>query len=110
MEFNLTRVASAIALSRGGADAPSKCDNRGMLGHYHDEIRRSVYNLYSYAGTFPEDNSTNRIMKIHIPIFAQVLFLGSLQAHCAKRSIRGGDCSTLGTTDLGLPKILIEYA
>ncbi len=50
-------------------------------------------------------------MTFHIPIFAQVLFLGSLQAHCVKQPIRGGGGygSALGTTDLGLPKIVIEY-
>lgn len=49
-------------------------------------------------------------MIFHIPIFAQVLFLGSLQAHCVKQQIRGGGYgSALGTTDLGLPKIVIEY-
>lgn len=44
-----------------------------------------------------------------VPIFAQVLFLGSLQAHCVKQPVGGGYGSALGTTDLGLPKIVIEY-
>ena len=48
-------------------------------------------------------------MIFHVPIFTQVLFLGSLQAHSVKQSIRGGYGSALGTTDLGLPKIVIEY-
>lgn len=46
---------------------------------------------------------------MNIPLFAQVLFLGSLQRHCIKQPV-GGDSSALGTTDLGLPKIVIEYA
>lgn len=48
--------------------------------------------------------------KYHIPITSHTLFLGSLQAHCMKKPILGGGYSSaLGTTDLGLPKIVIEY-
>lgn len=48
--------------------------------------------------------------KYHIPITSNTLFLGSLQAHCMKKPILGGGYSSaLGTTDLGLPKIVIEY-
>lgn len=39
----------------------------------------------------------------------QVLFLGSLQNHCIKQPVRGGYSSALGTTDLGLPKVVVEY-
>ena len=47
--------------------------------------------------------------KYHIHITSHTLFLGSLQAHCMKKPILGGYSSALGTTDLGLPKIVIEY-
>ena len=46
---------------------------------------------------------------IHIPISFQKLFLGSLQKHCVRQFVVGGYGSALGTTDLGLPKILVEY-
>lgn len=43
----------------------------------------------------------------------QILFLGSLQKHCVKVPLRERERervgSSLGTTDLGLPKILVEY-
>ena len=49
-------------------------------------------------------------MTYRVPISAQVLVLGSLQAHSMKQPIKGGGYgSALGTTDLGLPKIVIEY-
>lgn len=37
-------------------------------------------------------------MIFHIPIFTQVLFLGSLQAHCVKQPVGGGQqhCICLG--------------
>lgn len=46
--------------------------------------------------------------RTYIPIFAKVLFLGSPTA-LRKAASSGGYSSALGTTDLGLPKIVIEY-
>ena len=47
---------------------------------------------------------------MNIPIRFQKTFLGSLQTHCVKQPVRGGYGAALGTTDLSLPKIVIEYA
>lgn len=40
-----------------------------------------------------------------------ILVLGSLQNHAAIVDLRGGGnaCPCIGTTDFGLPKIVIEY-
>lgn len=40
-----------------------------------------------------------------------VMVLGSLQKHAAIVDVRGGGkaCPCIGTTDFGLPKIIVEY-
>ena len=39
-----------------------------------------------------------------------ILVLGSLQNHAAVvDASRGGYCPCIGTTDFGMPKLLIEY-
>lgn len=41
-----------------------------------------------------------------------VMVLGSLQNHAAIVDVRGGGgkaCPCIGTTDFGLPKIIVEY-
>lgn len=45
--------------------------------------------------------------KITPPRYEPYLIVGSLQAHAAKMLVADGVCPCIGTTDLGLPKLIV---